>query len=56
MKSARIPGPNEPLEVVDLETPKPRESQVIVKVKAVGYATAICIFGKVVMIWGMANL
>jgi propanol-preferring alcohol dehydrogenase len=36
MKSARIPGPNEPLEVVDLDTPQPRENQVIVKVKAVG--------------------
>lgn len=36
MKSARIPGPNEPLDVVDLETPKPSENQVIVKVKAVG--------------------
>ena len=36
MKSARIPGPNEPLEVVDLETPKPQDNQVIVKVKAVG--------------------
>jgi propanol-preferring alcohol dehydrogenase len=36
MKSARIPGPNEPLEVVDLETPKPLENQVIVKVKSVG--------------------
>jgi len=36
MKSARIPGPNEPLVVVDLDTPKPQENQVIVKVKAVG--------------------
>ncbi|MDH3277896.1 MAG: alcohol dehydrogenase [Nitrosopumilus sp.] len=36
MKSARIPGPNEPLEIVDLETPKPQENQVIVKVKSVG--------------------
>ena len=36
MKSARIPGPNEPLEIVDLETPKPQDNQVIVKVKAVG--------------------
>ncbi|MDH3617311.1 MAG: alcohol dehydrogenase [Nitrosopumilus sp.] len=36
MKSARIPGPNEPLEVVDLDTPQPQENQVIVKVKAVG--------------------
>jgi len=36
MKSARIPGPNDPLELVDLDTPKPLENQVIVKVKAVG--------------------
>ena len=36
MKSARIIGPNEPLEVVDLETPKPQDNQVVVKVKAVG--------------------
>jgi propanol-preferring alcohol dehydrogenase len=36
MKSARIPGPNEPLEVIDLETPKPHDNQVVVKVKAVG--------------------
>jgi propanol-preferring alcohol dehydrogenase len=36
MKSARIPGPNEPLELVDLDTPQPQENQVIVKVKAVG--------------------
>ena len=36
MKSARIPGPNEPIVVVDLETPQPQENQVLVKVKAVG--------------------
>ena len=36
MKSARIPGPNEPLEIIDLETPKPQDNQVVVKVKAVG--------------------
>ena len=36
MKSARIMGPNLPLEVLDLETPKPQENQVLVKVKAVG--------------------
>jgi propanol-preferring alcohol dehydrogenase len=36
MKSARIPGPNKPLEIVDLETPQPTENQVVVKVKAVG--------------------
>jgi propanol-preferring alcohol dehydrogenase len=36
MKSARIPGPNEPLEVIDLETPQPQDNQVVVKVKAVG--------------------
>ena len=29
-------GPNLPLEVLDLETPKPQENQVLVKVKAVG--------------------
>ena len=36
MKSARIPGPNEPLEIVDLETPKPQDNQVIVKGKGSG--------------------
>jgi propanol-preferring alcohol dehydrogenase len=36
MKSVRIPGPNEPLEVIDLDTPSPQENQVVVKVKAVG--------------------
>ena len=36
MKSARIPGPNEPLEVIDLETPQPQDNQEVVKVKAVG--------------------
>jgi propanol-preferring alcohol dehydrogenase len=33
---SRIIGPNEPLEVVDLDTPKPQDNQVVVKVKAVG--------------------
>ena len=36
MKSARIMGPNEPLEVIDLDTPTPQDNQVVVKVKAVG--------------------
>jgi propanol-preferring alcohol dehydrogenase len=36
MKSVRIPGPNQPLEVIDLDTPSPQENQVVVKVKAVG--------------------
>ena len=36
MKSARIIGPNEPLEVVDMENPQPQDNQVLVKVKAVG--------------------
>ncbi|MFB5604602.1 MAG: alcohol dehydrogenase [Candidatus Nitrosomaritimum aestuariumsis] len=36
MKSARIVGPNEPLEVVDSDNPKPHDNQVVVKVKAVG--------------------
>ena len=36
MKSARITGPNEPLAVSSIETPKPQGSQVLVKVKSVG--------------------
>lgn len=36
MKSARIIGPNEPLEVVESENPTPQDNQVVVKVKAVG--------------------
>ncbi len=36
MKSARIIGPNEPLEVTSSETPKPQGSQVLVKVQSVG--------------------
>ena len=36
MKSARIIGPNEPLEVVESENPAPQDNQVVVKVKAVG--------------------
>ncbi|MFB5648829.1 MAG: alcohol dehydrogenase, partial [Candidatus Nitrosomaritimum aestuariumsis] len=36
MKSARIMGPNEPLEVIDSDNPKPHDNQVVVKVKAVG--------------------
>jgi len=36
MKSARIIGPNLPLEIVDLENPSPQDNQVVIKVKAVG--------------------
>jgi propanol-preferring alcohol dehydrogenase len=36
MKSARITGPNEPLKVVDIETPHVSGNQVLIKVKAVG--------------------
>ena len=36
MKSARITGPNEPLAVSSIETPKPHGDQVLVKVKSVG--------------------
>ncbi len=36
MKSARIIGPNEPLEVVESENPTPQDNQVVIKVKAVG--------------------
>ena len=36
MKAAQIIAPKEPLQLKDLEIPKPNESQVLVKVKAVG--------------------
>ena len=36
MKAARITGPNEPLQMVELESPKPNENQVVIKVKSVG--------------------
>ncbi len=36
MKAARIIAPNEPLQVLEIEIPKPEENQVVVKVKAVG--------------------
>ena len=36
MKAAQIVTPKEPLQLKDLEIPKPNESQVVVKVKAVG--------------------
>ncbi len=36
MKSARIVKPKEPLEVQELETPKPRGSQVLIKVESSG--------------------
>lgn len=36
MKAARITGPNEPLQMIELEPPKPNENQVVIKVKSVG--------------------
>lgn len=36
MKAAQIVAPKEPLQLKDLEVPKPNESEVVVKVKAVG--------------------
>jgi alcohol dehydrogenase, propanol-preferring len=36
MKAARIIQPSQPLEIQQLETPKPKASQVVVKVQAVG--------------------
>ena len=36
MKAARIVEPNKPLEVIELESPKPTGNEVIVKVKAAG--------------------
>lgn len=36
MKATRITGPNEPLQMIELESPKPNENQVVIKVKSVG--------------------
>lgn len=36
MKAARIVQPNKPLEVQEIETPKPKASQVLVRIQAVG--------------------
>jgi len=36
MKAARITSPQQPLEVMDIETPKPKDVEVVVKVKATG--------------------
>jgi propanol-preferring alcohol dehydrogenase len=36
MKAAQIVTPKEPLQIKDLEIPKPKDSEVVVKVKAVG--------------------
>jgi len=36
LKAARIVEPNKPLEITELENPKPTANEVIVKVKAVG--------------------
>ena len=36
MKAARITSPHQPLEIMEIETPKPKDVEVVVKVKAVG--------------------
>ncbi len=36
MKSARITEPNEPLTISDIETPRPHDTQVLIRVKSVG--------------------
>jgi propanol-preferring alcohol dehydrogenase len=36
MKAAQIVAPKEPLQIKDLEIPKPKDSEVVIKVKAVG--------------------
>jgi propanol-preferring alcohol dehydrogenase len=36
MKAARITSPQQPLEIMDIETPKPKDVEVVVKVKATG--------------------
>ncbi len=36
MKAARITSPQQPLEIIEIETPKPKDVEVVVKVKATG--------------------
>ena len=36
MKAARITSPQQPLELMEVETPKPKDAEVVVKVKATG--------------------
>ncbi len=36
MKAARIVSPQQPLEIMEIETPKPKDAEVVVKVKATG--------------------
>ncbi|WKT57127.1 alcohol dehydrogenase catalytic domain-containing protein [Candidatus Nitrosotenuis chungbukensis] len=36
MKAARITSPQQPLEIMEIETPKPKDVEVVVKVKATG--------------------
>ena len=36
MKSARITGPNQPLEVEESETPAPHGNEVLIRVRSVG--------------------
>lgn len=36
MKAARITSPQQPLEIMEIETPKPKDAEVVVKVKATG--------------------
>ncbi|TBR23318.1 MAG: zinc-binding alcohol dehydrogenase [Candidatus Nitrosotenuis sp.] len=36
MKAARITSPQQPLEIMEIETPKPKDAEVVIKVKATG--------------------
>ena len=36
MKAARITSPQQPLEIIEMETPKPKDVEVVIKVKATG--------------------
>jgi Zn-dependent alcohol dehydrogenase len=50
MRSARIVKTNKPLVIEYKAVPKPKNSEVLVRVKAAGIAIVICIYGKEV-IW-----
>jgi len=41
MKSAQITGPNEPLKILESNTPRPQQNEVLVKVKAVGVCHSV---------------
>ena len=54
MKSFQVTDFNKPLTEVNVPTPQPAGTQVLIKVKAAGVCIAICTSGKAGMISAMA--